>query len=221
MIVPCLWESVPWCLGWMVEKLAFPLAIAYVIYWLALRQLKRKRQLDYADKQLTEFYAPMMGARAEIFNDKVFDTHLYRAAAFVDMEYAKVDGEGAGIGRRAVEKLSSSRYEGRVEAYVEMRKLFADKMAFADRDTREWYAYFHAFVEMLRRHEVKHGPNDETVAALASMFEEKPLEPFYRHLEERTDDIQREIRGLRVLKRRPAEPPPKVGEPWLFLPSRS
>jgi hypothetical protein len=101
-----------------------------------------------------------------------------------------------------------------------MRKLFAEKMAFADRDTREWYTYFHQFVEMLGKEKVKDGPNEETMLALASMFDGKPLEPFYRHLEERTDEIQREIKGLRVFKRTPAEPPPKVGEPWLFVPMR-
>lgn len=237
-IVPCFWEVGPFCAGWLVEKLAFPVAIAYFVYRLALYQIEknrlanldqlaRKREIDFADKQLTEFYAPMVGARAEILNHTVFDTYLYRASRWVEQEWIKREGEGESGADDTTTKLfrrnADKRMRGeRVVAYVAMRTLFAEKMAFADPDTRDWYNYFYAFVELLRvdkENSESHFLSQESAIALSSMFEEKPLELFYKHLLERTDQLQREIRGV-VGERMVAPTPPEVGEPFLFVPAR-
>jgi hypothetical protein len=237
-IVPCFWESSPWCVAWIVEKLAFPLAIAYGIYRLALRQiattrqanldqLERKRQIDFADKQLTEFYAPMVGARAEIFNRRVFETYVVRAVRFVEAEWEKRYDDG----RTAVEKhdlklepaysaMDKALRQERVNGYLAMRDLFASKMAFADPETRGWFDYFYAFVEMLRvaqDNEEKKFLSPEVSIAMTGMFEEKPLQPFYQYLLERTDQLQRGIQGAPSEAVIQVPKPPEVPEPWLLF----
>lgn len=220
-IVPCFWEVGPWCAGWLVEKFVFPLAIAFLVYRLAMSQLKKKRQIDFADKQLTEFYAPMLGARAAIHNHKVFDTYIYRASRFVEKKQveAAVGSENEAYDHSPHSFVAKRARGERLDAYLAMRALFASKMAYADSDTREWYRYFYAFVEMLRVHGEKDGLTDETSLALSSSLEEKPLEPFYKHLQARTDELQKEIKGGRS-KRSKVELPPEPEEPWLYLPMR-
>lgn len=237
-IVPCFWEVGPFCAGWLVEKLAFPVAIAYFVYRLALYQieknrlanlgqLERKRQIDFADKQLTEFYAPMVGARAEIFNRRVFDTYVHRATTFVEAEWKKRYDDG----RTAIElhelklepaysAMDKALRNERMKGYVAMRDLFAKKMAFADPDVRDWFGYFYAFVEMLRvdqDNDEKKYLSTEVSIALVGMFEEEPFQAFYAYLLERTDQLQREIQGAPSEVVRKVPKPPEVLEPWLFF----
>jgi hypothetical protein len=69
----CFWESNPFCFAWLVEKLILPAVVAALVYMLAVRQLRKKRTIDFAEKQLTEFYGPMVGARTKIENFTTFD----------------------------------------------------------------------------------------------------------------------------------------------------
>jgi hypothetical protein len=232
-------DDTPWCAGWIVERLAFPLAIAYAVYRLALyqiektrqanlTQLDRKREIDFADKQLSEFYAPMVGARAEIFNHTTFDQYLKRASFFVDQrrlerdKNRRIDSEYLAESDKYTKELETF-FDGinrrllgeRIDAYIAMRELFAEKMAYADPDTREWYGYFYAFVEMWRvyREEGERQFMSKAVlGALGSMFDEELLQPFYAHLSERVDYLQREIQGERVEKKR-APKVPEIGSP--------
>jgi hypothetical protein len=243
-IVPCLWEVGPFCLAWFIEKLLFPLGIAYAVYRLALyqiektrlanlTQLDRKREIDFADKQLSEFYAPMVGARAEILNHTLFDQHLRRASAFVDVqrqrrdkareldeEYIHESNEHARELETFFEGVNKRLLGERIDAYIAMRELFAEKMAFADADTREWYAYFYAFVEMwkvYRDESEDQFMSREVKGALASMFDEELLQPFYSHLNERVDNLQNEVRGVSTPKKA-APKPPEVASPQDSLP---
>jgi hypothetical protein len=239
----CFWGNSPWCAGWIVEKFAFPLAIAYAVYRLALNQIEktrqanltqldRKRQIDFADKQLSEFYAPMVGARAEIFNHTLFDQYLKRASQFVDQRRLKREkdrtideqhlNETKAYGeqlKRFFEGINKRLLGERIDAYIAMRKLFAEKMAYADPDTRAWYGYFYAFVEMWRVYrEEGDGQfmSQEVLGALGSMFDEELLRPFYAHLNARVDYLQKEIQGVRIEKAA-ASMPPDVPYPKDFL----
>jgi hypothetical protein len=239
-IVPCFWEVGPWCAGWFVEKLLFPLVIAFLVYRFALKQINktressldqinRKRQIDFADKQLAEFYAPMVGARAEIFSHTTFDQYLKRASHFVDRERRSRD-EKRPIDARSWKESNDYQkelevfFEGinkrllgeRIDAYIAMRKLFAEKMAYADADTREWYEYFYAFVEMWRVYREENEAqfmSRDVLGTLGSMFDEGLLQPFYAHLRERVDYLQKEIQADEKLTKVPAPPPPVVDHP--------
>src|ERR1043165_494748 len=213
----CFWENTPWCLGWLAEKLLFPALITVVVARFAIWQLGKKRQIDFADKQLSEFYGPMVAAQAEIANHQRFD-HYMPAVARRDRaerlnpENKTSSGEDditvvydpfwKGIGRRLVGE--------RINAYVKMRKLFADKMAFADPDTQVWYDYFYAFVEMW---EVFRKDNEErflpsTVRGdLGRLFDEQMLQPFNAHLRERCAHLQRAIAGDKSPKNTAPSPP--------------
>src|SRR4051794_26187570 len=80
----CFWESTPFCFAWLVEKLFIPSLVAGLVYFLGIRQLKTKRRVDFAEKQLTEFYGPMVAARAEIEGFTRFDRILRAAASHAD-----------------------------------------------------------------------------------------------------------------------------------------
>jgi len=216
----CLWGNTPWCLGWLAEKFLFPALIALVVARFAIWQLGRKRHFDFADKQLSEFYGPMVAAQAEIANHVRFDHYLLaverrdraeRASRATyeskGPEVIRVDYDPfwRGIGRRLVGE--------RIDAYVKMRKLFADRMAFADPDTQAWYDYFYSFVEMwevIRQDNAEHFLPGAVRADLARLFDKDLLQPFNAHLRERCTYLQRAIAGEKS-PRTPAPPPPSSG----------
>jgi hypothetical protein len=224
-IVWCLAGKEPWCLGWLAEKLFFPALIAVLVYKLAVRQLKKKREIDFAEKQLAEFYAPMLGARAAILNHTKFDNYLNSASYWEDWarrqervgrkvspETAREHKEYGKELDRFFAHINDRLLKERVGAYVSMRDLFASKMAYADSDTRAWYDYFYAFVEMWRelRANRKADPPDlspEVVSRLGQMFSEQHLQPFYAHLSSRVDELQGEISGSVVAKTHVPVPP--------------
>lgn len=215
---PCLWETDPWCLGWFAEKLLVPALLALVVYNLTVRQLKKKREIDFAEKQLAEFYAPMLGARAEILNHTKFDQYMTAASRREDKKRLARDakrpidylllGEQKNYEtelERFFDNINNRLLNDRIDAYIKMRELFASKMAYADVDTRHWYDYFYAFVEMWRvlRDNRKANPPflpQGVGSELGAMFDEEKLQPFYEHLRERCDYLQNEIAGRYAAK---------------------
>ena len=221
----CLWGSEPFCLGWWLEKLMLPALIAFLVYSFAVAQLRKKRSIDFADKQLTEFYGPMIAARAEIFNHTMFDRYMRAASRHADAaklkleKNRKVDAEyvnesnayGEELGK-FFETLNTRLYNETIESYISMRKLFAAKMVYADADTQGWYDYFYAFVEMWKV--MRDDDNDTFLphgvgALIGMMFDEELLQPFYAHLNERGAYLQAEIAGRKTAKK-PAPTPPST-----------
>lgn len=221
----CFWGSGPFCLGWWLERLALPGLIAFLVYWLAVRQLGKKRAIDFADKQLAEFYGPMVAARAEIFNHTKFDRYVRAASQHVhakklkreehrkvDMEYVRQGQVDVAELERFFDTLNDRMYNVTIEAYINMRKLFAVKMAYADADTQAWYDYFYAFVEMwqvLREHDKNSFLPKGVGGTIGAMFTEELLQPFYGHLKERAAHLQDEIAG-KAEKKSPAPKPPST-----------
>jgi len=94
----------------------------------------------------------MVAAQAEIANHQRFDHYILAVDSRDRAERVRRETEQSnssdvigvhfwkGIGQRLVGE--------RIDAYMKMRKIFEDRMAFADPDTQAWYDYFYAFVEM-------------------------------------------------------------------------
>jgi hypothetical protein len=222
----CFWGVTPFCFGWFAEKLIFPILVAVLVYKFAIGQLKKKRAIDFAEKKLTEFYAPIVAARTDILAFTKFDRSIRNASQLVDIRKQKEE-------RRSLEEYVTQEYAAKAEAYqkeleaffdglnkrfdgegidalVEMRKIFVTKYAYADDDTQRWYEYFYSFVEMwrmtrLNKSETFMSPAVENM--LGGMFDEELLQPFYTHLQERARFYQGEIGGLKVAKATAPAPP--------------
>lgn len=220
--ISCLWGLEPFCGAWWFEKLFLPGLIAYFVYRLAVRQLKKKREIDFAEKKLTEFYAPMVAARAEILNFTIFDRILRNASQLVDIrkqkeskrtitppDLAEIDNYGREL-KTFFEGLNKRLLSEGIDAYIRMRKLFAEKLAFADEDTQPWYDYFYSFVEMWNVTRTNKGEqfiSPPVEATVGAMFDEELLQPFYAHLRERAAHYQSEIGGKHRSKAQAPSPP--------------
>src|ERR1044071_1414270 len=219
----CYWESTPFCFAWLLERLFIPASVAALVYFLGIRQLKRKRAIDFAEKQLTEFYGPMVAARVQIENFSGFDSIL-RAAAHYAHARALEGEEGRNLTMERAERFQQESKEAEafygaldeqfltkgIDALIAMRSLFAAKIVYADDDTQPWYDYFHSFVEMWKTHRENKTNKfmPRTVSAtVGAMFDEELLQPFYLHLRERAAFYHGEIAGKRRAKV-PAPAPP-------------
>lgn len=205
----CFWDSVPFCSAWLVEKLFIPSLVAALVYFLGIRQLKTKRRIDFAKEQLTEFYGPMVAARAQVEGFTRFDRILRAAAGHADSLHQD-RYRGRGITSEYLAEMDEyskelERFYGGlndrfrttgIDALIRMRDLFAQKIVFADPDTQPWFEYFHAFVEMWSSHRdnLTNQFMSRTVAGtVGAMFDEGLLQPFYAHLRERAAYYHAEI----------------------------
>jgi hypothetical protein len=224
----CFWEAKPFCVGWFAEKLVFPLLVAALIYQFAIRQLKKKRGIDFAEKKLTEFYAPMVAARTNLLAFTKFDRTVRNASQLVDIRKQREE-------RRSMEEYATREYAASAEAYnkeletffeglnkrfltegidalLTMRKIFVENYAYADDDTQPWFDYFYAFVEMwrtIRLNKTEAFMSGGVEQIVGQMFDEELLQPFYAHLQERARFYQGEIGGSKVT-RTPAPTPPSA-----------
>ncbi len=226
----CFWEVKPFCVGWFAEKLIFPLLVAGLVYQFAIRQLKKKRAIDFAEKKLTEFYAPMVAVRTDILAFTKFDRTVRNASQLVDIRKQKEERRSPEQYMTSEYVASSETYQKELETFFEglnkrfltegidallaMRKLFVTKYAYADDDTQRWYDYFYAFVEMwrtIRANKIEAFLSGAVEQIIGQMFDEGLLQPFYAHLQERARFYQGEIGGERV--RRNTAPDPPSAEP--------
>jgi hypothetical protein len=188
----CL-DSSSWCAGWLAEKLLFPGLIAIVVYSLALKQLKRKRAIDFAERQLSEFYAPMFGFSKLATARRAFD-HGLNDASRLEITDPAYSGD-----RETYKKKMAARTYARGKVYSKMLKHFGAKLGYADSDTQEYFEGLQRLVGswdlMSEDREVRFVPNRAHEKMNIEWGDENLQEDFFMHLKTKVEDLQREVKG--------------------------
>lgn len=173
---------------------------AFLTAWLAVRRDRTQRRLDFIEKQLSEFYSPMVGLRSEVRTFTELRVKLQDAAGDAWRELA----DDAGPGPQA-EQLTASRFpqfkaliehdnsrfnERLMPAYREMVDLFRGKLWLAEDETRQYYPTLVEFVDVWDRWlggSLPHEVIDRTGHS------EVKLHPFYEHLETQHTRLRRTL----------------------------
>lgn len=188
---------------WVVEKLIVPLFIPFLVFLYAVIQLVEKRRIEFREKQLTEFYAPMLAIRQHIYSDSVFHLKLRQAHGGTWLDVVnRLQNERNPIiwdkefepFKRRIDSSNEHFMKDTLPLYRKMGELLRDKYAYADADVREWFMMFYAFVETWNVTEQADEKKDVAPGTVSKVaVNEEKLKPFYDLLEERTNEIQVEI----------------------------
>jgi hypothetical protein len=175
--------------------------------WLTGRRERSQRQLAFIEKQLKDFYSPMLGLRNEIRMRSELRVQIHDAA---DMVWRDLCEHARQVGVDALRDISSTRglefdklieYDNKqlqeelLPAYRQMVKLFRENLWLADPDTREYSKYLTEYVELWDRWLAKSIPK-EVIERIG--HSEASLKPFYDHLQQRHDDLRTKIKGHKV-----------------------
>jgi len=180
-----------------IEAMKFVISvIAPVITgWLGLRfglsQVKIEKRLAFIEKQLAEFYGPLLGMHHEIgakskMRQKVENTSLKQVLETLP----ETEWDRAHATKGEINYNNKQLYEELLPMYREMLKVFRDKQHLAEKETLEFYSDLVEFVEGWNR--ISNG--GITIETLQEInHTEENLEPFYRELETRSDILRKEL----------------------------
>lgn len=168
---------------------------------------RNQRRLAFVEKQLKDFYSPMLGLRTEVrmrseLGVRIHDTadvvwrELCERARQVSVEALGNMSEKRGPEfKRLIDYDNKQLQEELLPAYRQMAKFFRENLWLADADTREHYQHLIEFVELWDRWLAKSIPA-EVIERVG--HSEENLNPFYEHLQQRHDDLRTKIKQGKV-----------------------
>ena len=162
-------------------------------------QERQTRRLDFVERQLREFYSPMLGCLRKIHANKELRLALSKAsdpawrkivaqhpAPFVDHEkYFEPF-------KRSIMYNNKDFREEIIPLYDQMVSMFTQNFWLAESTTRKWYSELYGFVDLWHRW------LDESIPAevIEEMdHTEERLETFYQDLEHQLEGLRKELAG--------------------------
>lgn len=181
----------------IIEAIKFVVAVVapFLAGWFGLKygliQIKEERRLTFVEKQLSEFYSPLLGLHKEIRAKSELRVKIEEAGG-------KLWNEGVAAGlppsiEPTEKEIAYNNKQLRDEflpMYREMLAIFRKGYWLAEPETRNFYADLVEYVEGWTRWEA--GGVPPAVMQKIGHTEEK-LRPFYNELTERTDVLRKEL----------------------------
>ena len=191
-----------------IQLVAIPAVSSFIgagfVFIFGIRQGTLQRRAAYREKQLAEFYAPILAQHARIDATMRVRKALYNGAHEAWAELCK-RYEGAHQLMhdheeqfKPYKKLFEYDNEQFTKAlfplYQKMLELFTEKYWLADEDTRNHYPAFLHYVEIWERFLSESVPRDalERVDHGADR-----VEAFFRHVEQKVSELQGELKARR------------------------
>lgn len=174
----------------IVPPLATLLA-GYIGVRYGLKQIKTEKHLEFVEKQLKEFYSPLLGTHKNIRAKSDFRLKVQtisgrqwkeNAAKGIEQSVEFVDKE--------IEYDNKQLNEEFLPLYREMLTIFKDNYWLAEPETRQFYNELVEYVEGWNRWKAK-GVTAETMQEIG--HSEGKLKPLYEELEKRTDILRSEL----------------------------
>lgn len=170
--------------------------------WLTGRREQRQRRMAFVEKQLKDFYSPMLGLRNEIHMRSDLRDRIHDAADVVwknlcaQAREVSTEAPGEPLRSRSPEFTKLIEYDNKqlqedlLPAYQQMAKLFRENLWLAEPETTTHYQRLIEFVELWDRWLARAIPA-EVIEHLE--HGEERLKPFYEHLQQQHDDLRAKI----------------------------
>lgn len=195
---PQSFDTVRWALSIVIPALAGFFGVV-VGAWLTSRRERTQRRLAFVERQLRDFYSPLLGIRTEIRTKSELRVRIQAAAsqAWTDL-CANADGRNP----QALRDLTESRgpqftkvieYDNKtfqeelLPAYQRMAAIFRDNLWLAEPETKEQYKLLMEFLDVWNR--AMSGSLPYEVLQRLGHSEEN-LHPFYQHLQDTHDRLR-------------------------------
>ena len=174
----------------IIPPLATLLA-GYIGVRYGLKKIKIEKRLEFIEKQLKEFYSPILGRRKYIRAKSEFRLKVERISGRQWKENAQ-----KGIQQSAESVSGEIEYNNKqleeefLPLYREMLTIFRDNYWLAEPETRQFYNELVEYVEGWNRWKAK-GVTAETMQEIG--HSEEKLKPLYDELEKRVDILRFEL----------------------------
>lgn len=180
----------------LLNKLIIPGVMLFAGYWLSSRGEKNKNNREFIEKQIAEFYSPMLGLRKKIVVLSELRVDISKATDESWKETVKDKTVGWNSDDAFIPYEKSIEYDNQqlrekiIPLYDQMVNLFTQKYWLANESTKQWYNELIRFVEIWHRWLLKSIPT-ESLQDLD--HKESRLHPFYKNLEEELNKLTKMI----------------------------
>lgn len=187
-----------------LSKIALPslftLLAGYFGYRYGIRQMKNQKRLEFVERQLLEFYSPMIGCLKKIKAKSELRYEISRAS---DPAWRKICDEHRGKQfwddekrfepfKKSIVHDNKQLREELIPLYDKMISIFTENYYLAELETKNWYSELSRFVELWHRWLDESIPV-EVIKELDHT--EERLKPFYEDLETQILKLQKELSG--------------------------
>lgn len=185
-------------------KIVIPSAITllagYLGYRYGIGQLKRQKRLEFVEKQLKDFYSPMIGCVKRIRAKSELRYEISKAS---DPAWRKICAEHPRPFldhekyfepfKKSIMYNNKQLREELIPLYDRMVSIFSENLWLANPSTRNWYFELSRFVDLWHRWLDESIPV-EVIQELN--HSEERLNPFYQELEDQISLLQSELSGI-------------------------
>ncbi|MCI0628919.1 MAG: hypothetical protein L0387_45950 [Acidobacteria bacterium] len=196
-------ELARWALSIAVPALAGFFGVL-VGAWLTSKREERQRRFAFLERQLRDFYSPLLGLRSEIRKKGELRVRISGAA---NTEWQRLCAQMRDTARaeenlERLQKEKGPQFDAIINynneqfakdilpAYRRMLSVFRDNLWLAEAETRLYFERLLEFVDLWERW-IAHSIPHEVVQNLG--HSEESLHPFYDHLEKKHDELRQRL----------------------------
>ena len=186
-----------------LSKIALPslfiLLAGYFGYRYGIRQMRSQKRLEYVERQLREFYSPMIGYLKRIKAKSELRFEISKAS---DPAWRKIRNEHPKPFidhekyfepfKKSIMYDNKQLREELIPLYDKMVSVFTENSWLANSATKKWYSELSRFVDLWHR-----WLEDSISAKVLQEINhtEERLRPFYQDLENQQERLQKELSG--------------------------
>jgi len=181
-------------------KILLPTFLAtYFAYRYGMKRLRNQQRLKFIERQLREFYSPMVGSVKKI---KVISESIFEISKASDPAWREIcekqptpfidHDKYFEPFRRSIMYNNKQFREEVIPLYDKMVSIFTEKLELANSSTKKWYPELWRFVDLWHRWLKKSIPKE----VLSKMdHTEERLKPLYQDLENQLEELKEELSG--------------------------
>lgn len=170
------------------------LLAVFIGYILGLRQMKTKMRMDFIERQLREFYSPLIGYRKRINAISELRVNIFKASDTKWKEFCRINPnpteEDFKPYKNSIIYDSKQFREEVMPLYNKMVSVFTENYYMSESETKKWYD------ELLRFVEIWHCWLDEAIpkeVIVELNHTEERLKPFYADLDNEIDRLRKKL----------------------------
>jgi hypothetical protein len=194
------WQNNLIDLGRYILPSIITLLAGYLGYYYGLAHLRKQKHQEFLEKQLREFYSPMLGCLKKIKAKSIFRDEISKTSGAAWREIVESHSKPFEDHERFFEPFkriinydNKQLREQLIPLYDQMLEIFSANLWLANPSTKEWYYEFTKFVEIWHRYLADSLPPE--VNEKIGHNEEK-LNGFYKDIEDQTNTLRKELSGF-------------------------
>ena len=177
-----------------LTKILIPLVAVYLVYRFGIKQIINQKRLEFVDRQLREFYSPMISYRNTIITIRELQENIFKATDIKWKEFCEINPKPTDQDFRKYDnslKFDKKQFrEEIITLYDKMVSIFNENYYLAEKETRNYFNELYCYVNIWHRWLEDSIPYE---VAIELKYSEESLIPFYNDLDKQEKILTKKL----------------------------